>query len=62
MEEILAELVLNWDQIGIKLVLSSVWTMERQGEKWVEMVGINNKRQITAVFVALCWENSSLHS
>ena len=42
--------MLNWDQTGIKLVPSSVWTMERQGEKRVEMVGINDKRQITAVF------------
>ena len=50
MEEIPAELVLNWDQTGMKLVPSSVWTMERQGEKRVEMVGINDKRQITAVF------------
>ena len=33
MEEIPAELVLNWDQTGIKLVPSLVWTMERQGEK-----------------------------
>ena len=50
MEEIVAELVLNWDQAGIKLVPSSVWTIERQGEKRVEMVAVNNKRQITAVF------------
>ena len=50
MEEIPAELVLNWDQTGIKLVPSSVWTLERQGEKRVEMVGINDKCQITAVF------------
>ena len=50
MEEIPAELVLNWDQTGIKLVPSSVWTMERQGEKRVEMVDINDKQQITAVF------------
>ena len=40
MEEIPAELVLNWDQTGIKLDPKSVWTMEGQGEKWVEMVGI----------------------
>ena len=46
MEEIPAEFVLNWDQTGIKLVPSSVWTMERQGEKRMEMVGINDKRQI----------------
>ena len=29
MEEIPVELILNWDQIGIKIVLSSTWTMER---------------------------------
>ena len=43
MEEIPAEPVLNWDQTGIKLVPSLVWTMETQGEKRVEMVGINYK-------------------
>ena len=50
MEEIPAELVLNWDQTGIRLVPSSTWTMERRGEHRVEMVGVNDKRQITAVF------------
>ena len=50
MEEIAAEVVLNWDQTGMKLVPSSVWTMERQGERRVEMVGVNDKRQITAIF------------
>ena len=50
MEEIPAELLLNCDQTGIKLMPSSLWTMERQGEKRVEMLGINDKRQTTAVF------------
>ena len=50
MEEIRLELILNWDQTGIKLVPSSSWTMEKCGEKRVEMVGINDKRQITAIF------------
>lgn len=50
MEDIPAELILNWDQTGIKLVPCSSWTMEKQGEKRVEMVGVNDKRQITAVF------------
>ena len=50
MEEIPPELILNWDQTGIKLVPSSSWTMEKCGEKRVEMVGINDKRQITAIF------------
>ena len=36
--------------VGIRLVPSSTWTMERRGEHRVEMVGVNNKRQITAVF------------
>ena len=50
MEEIPAELIMNWDQTGIKLVPSSFSTMERQGSKRIEMAGVNDKRQITAVF------------
>jgi hypothetical protein len=50
MEEIPAELILNWDQTGIKMVPSSSWTMERKGVKRVEMTGVDDKRQITAVF------------
>ena len=50
MEEIPAELILNWDQTGIKIVPSSTWTMERKGANRVEMVGVNDKRQITAIF------------
>ena len=42
------ELVLNWDQTGIKLVPCSSWTMDQSGVKIVEIVGANNKRQITA--------------
>ena len=49
-EEIPAQLVLNWDQTGVKLVPSSGWTMEKQGAKRVELSGANNKQQITAVF------------
>ena len=50
MEEIQIELVLNWDQTGIKIVPSSNWTMERQGSKCVELIGTADKRQITAMF------------
>ena len=50
MEEIPGELILNWDQTGIRFVPSSTWTMERRGERRVEMIGVNDKRQITAVF------------
>jgi len=50
MEEISPELILNWDQTGIKLVPSSSRTMEQRGIKRVEMVDQNDKRQITAAF------------
>lgn len=51
MEEIPGELLLNWDQTGIRLV-PSTRTMERKGECRVEMVEVNDKRQITAML----WE------
>ena len=50
MEETPPELILNWDQTGINLVPSSGWTMEQRGATRVEVTGIDDKRQITAVF------------
>ena len=50
MEEIPPELILNWDQTGVKIVPSSTWTMDQRGSKRVEMTGVDDKRQITAVF------------
>ena len=52
MEEISPELVLNWDQTAIHLVPAAAWTMDRDGSKRVEVDGVNDKRQITAVFFA----------
>ena len=52
MEDIQPELVLNWDQTGIKIVPASSWTMEQRGVNRVDMVGLNDKRQITAIFCA----------
>ena len=49
MEEIPPQLVFNWDQTGISIVPGSSWTMELKGSKRVEIVGISDKRQITAV-------------
>lgn len=49
MEDIPAQLILNWDQTGIQLVPAASWTMERVGSKRVEVQGIKNKQQITAV-------------
>ena len=50
MEEIPAELILNWDQMGIMIVPSNSWTMDKMGTKRVEIVGLKDKCQITAVF------------
>lgn len=50
MEEIPPELIMNWDQTGIKLVPASSYTMEQRGSKRVEMGGAGDKRQITAIF------------
>ncbi len=50
MEEIPPELILNWDQTGIHLVPAAAWTMEQRGSKRIEIEGVNDKRQITAVF------------
>ena len=45
------ELVMNWDQIGIKLVPLPSWTMEKWGSKRVEVAVVGDKCQITVVFV-----------
>lgn len=50
MEDIPADLILNWDQTGIRNVPSSIWTMAPCGSKRVEIKAANDKRQITAVF------------
>ena len=52
MEEILDDVVLNWDQTAIKYVPLSNWTVDKEGSKRLEVVGIDNKCQITATFVA----------
>ena len=50
MEEIPHDLIINWDQTGINYIPVSQWTMAKEGSKRVEIVGVNDKRQITAVF------------
>ena len=49
MNEIPHELIINWDQTGIHYVPVGSWTMEKEGAKRVEIVGVDDKRQITAV-------------
>lgn len=51
-EKIPHDLVFNWDHTGINIVPGSQWTMESMGSKRVEVTGLGDKRQITAVFCA----------
>ena len=55
MEEIPPELVLNWDQTGIKIVPSNTWTMDQQGSKRVEVVGVMTSGSSLLSFVAPLW-------
>ena len=50
MEDIPPELIINWDQTGLNLVPASSWTMALKGSRRVEIKGMNDKRQITAIF------------
>ena len=42
MEEIPAELILNWDQTGINLVPVSICTLAQSGAKRVKAKGVND--------------------
>ena len=50
MEDIPFDLIINWDQTGIHYVPVGLWTMDKEGSKRVEIAGVDDKRQITAVF------------
>jgi len=49
MDEIPSQLVINFDQTGLNIVPTSDWTMEAEGSKRVEVIGKDDKRQLTAV-------------
>ena len=50
MEEVPDEMILNWDQTAIKYIPISNWTMATEGSKRIELIGQDDKRQITATF------------
>ena len=52
MHDIPPDLIVNWDQTGLKIIPTGDWTMNRSGEKIVPIVGSDDKRQITAVLAA----------
>ena len=45
-------LIINLDQTGVKLVPAGDWTMAPHGSRRVEVIGLGDKRQITATFAA----------
>ena len=50
MDEIPPEMIINCDHTAINYVPVSSWTMEEMGSKRVEIIGKDDKRQLTAVF------------
>ena len=48
-DDISADLIISWDQTGVKYVPVLNWTMEVKGSKRVEVTGTEDKRQITAL-------------
>jgi len=57
MEDIPEDMIVNWDQTAIKYIPLSNWTMAQEGSKQVEVIGIDNKHQITATFAASLFSN-----
>ena len=52
MEEVPACLIINWDHTALKYVPVGSWTLAKEGSKTVPLAGLDDKRQITAVFGA----------
>ena len=42
-EELSFDLSISWDQTGICYVPVELWTMKKEGSKWVELVGLDKK-------------------
>ena len=51
--DIPSNLIINWDHAGLNIVSVSNWTMAAEGSKRVEISGLGDKRQITAVFAGI---------
>ena len=52
LKQVADSLIINLDQTGIKLVPCGDWTMAAEGSRQVEVIGLGDKRQITATFSA----------
>ena len=49
LNDIPPELIFNWDQTGINVVPTALWTLDKKGRKRIKIAGYQDKRQITAV-------------
>ena len=49
LKEIPEDLIINWDQTGLKYVPVADWTFAEKGSKRVEISGLDDKRQITVL-------------
>ena len=49
-EEVPDYMILNWDQTAIKYIPVSNWTMATENSNKMELIGQDDKRQITATF------------
>ena len=50
MDKVPTELVINWDKTRINYLPISSWMMEQEGTKGVEVIGKDDKQQLTALF------------
>ena len=44
-----SELIINWDQTGAKYVPTSEWTLAEEGSKQVNVIGKEDKREMTVL-------------
>ena len=42
-------MIVNFDQTGTKMVLVSEWTLEIRENKQIDIVGLDDKREVTSV-------------
>ena len=47
------ELILNWDQTGAKFVPTSEWTLAEEGSRQVDIVGKEDKREMTVLLTCV---------
>lgn len=51
--DIFFDLIINWDYVGLNIVIVLNWIMVLEGLKCVEIVGFGNKWWIMVVFVGI---------